>query len=56
VIGALATHAMGSAAALLPAVCLLGMLLMIDATAQFPVVELLPKAQASGQKIPFFEK
>jgi uncharacterized membrane protein YoaK (UPF0700 family) len=35
-IGALATHAMGNAAALLPAVCLLGMLLMIDVAARFP--------------------
>jgi uncharacterized membrane protein YoaK (UPF0700 family) len=36
VIGALATRAMGNAAALLPAVCLLGMLMMIDVTARFP--------------------
>lgn len=33
VIGALATRAMGNAAALLPAVCLLGMLVMFDVTA-----------------------
>lgn len=36
VIGALATRAMGNAAALLPAICLLGMLMMIDVTARFP--------------------
>jgi len=36
VIGALATRSMGNAAALLPAVCLLGMLVTIDVDARFP--------------------
>jgi uncharacterized membrane protein YoaK (UPF0700 family) len=37
VVGAFATHTMGNAAALLPAVCLIGMLMMIDIAAQFPL-------------------